>query len=213
MSLDATGTLSDALEFGHWKKRTIVGKRRRPKQPRTLEQRATRLWMTFLAKDWSSATADQKATWIPPAEEANISPYNAFIKRNIERLQELPDRYIGIQGEDFFPTRYYNTPVTGSPDSIASITITPHVNSFTHRVNISAIFFGWFFSWHILDGGRAGITYTGTIHIENKLPMGQHDILIDNIEPGFHEFVFGPVNYWGYPRVNFFKRNVTVLSP
>lgn len=211
LSTDATGKLGNALQFGHWKGRNVAGRRRRPKQPRTLEQRATRLWMTWLAKDWSSATAAQQATFEPPAKEWDLSPYNAFLRYNLRRLRNLPDRYTAIQGYDFFPTRYYTDPTTQGYDGITSVSTTGQVLSFTHRVQITYHGQGWFFSWHILDGGRTGVTYTGTIHIQNKLPIGFHDILIENIPAGFHEFVFGPVSYTGHPRVNFFKRNVTVL--
>ena len=167
--------------------------------------------MTWLAKDWSSATDVQQATWLPLAEQLGRSPYHAFIAHNLQRLQALPGRYTALHHYGFFPTRYYDTPITGAPDSVTSVSTTGRVLSFTHRILVNTIHHGWFYSWHLFIPGTSGITYTNTIHVSNKLTTGYHDILIKNIPAGFHEFVFGPVNYWSVPRVNYFKRSVTVL--
>jgi hypothetical protein len=83
MSLDASGTLGDAITFSKWKGRNYVRERVIPSNPKTGAQVGRRAMFKFLSQAWDALTAAQKATWQDLADELVASPFNAYLSFNM----------------------------------------------------------------------------------------------------------------------------------
>lgn len=85
MSLDASGTLSDAVTFSKWKGRSYVRERTIPSNPQTGPQTGRRAMLSFLSKQWQTIPAVTQTTWQPVADELNASLFNAYLHINMRR--------------------------------------------------------------------------------------------------------------------------------
>jgi len=82
MSLDASGSLADAIVFSKWKGRNYVRQLVTPANPRSGSQTGFRASMKFLAQNWTTLTAGEKATWLDRATDMIVSEFNAFTSYN-----------------------------------------------------------------------------------------------------------------------------------
>lgn len=82
MSLDASGSLADAIVFSKWKGRNYIRQLVTPANPRSGAQTGFRASMKFLAQIWSGLTAGNKATWDDRAADGIYSNFNAFTSYN-----------------------------------------------------------------------------------------------------------------------------------
>lgn len=84
MSLDASGTLANAITFAKWKGRNYVRERIIPSNPKSGAQTGRRAMFSFLAKGWQAlATADQ-ASWDTLGDDLIASPFNGFVSSNMK---------------------------------------------------------------------------------------------------------------------------------
>jgi len=88
MSLDASGSLGGALVFSKWKGRNYIRTLVRPSNPRSELQVAVRAMMKFLAQNWASMTAPEKADWLLLAKATSISAFNAMVAANMTRWRQ-----------------------------------------------------------------------------------------------------------------------------
>jgi len=82
MSLDASGTLGDAVVFSKWKGRPYVRTRVIPHNPKSGGQTGVRAMFKFLTQQWNGLSAGNKSTWLTPAMADNISPFNKYVSYN-----------------------------------------------------------------------------------------------------------------------------------
>jgi hypothetical protein len=85
MSLDASGTLANSITFSKWKGRNYVRERVIPSNPKSGGQVGRRAMFKFLTQWWTTNVTANKATWQTLADELVASPFNAYMKRNMER--------------------------------------------------------------------------------------------------------------------------------
>lgn len=85
MSLDAEGTLADAITFSKWKGRNYVRQRVIPSNPRSGAQVGRRAMFRFLSKEWDPLPDNWKATWQEDADELVASQFNAYLAENMQR--------------------------------------------------------------------------------------------------------------------------------
>lgn len=85
MSLDASGTLGDAITFSKWKGRNYVRERVIPSNPKSGAQVGRRAMFTFLTQHWAALSASEQATWQDLAEELVASRFNAYLSLNMRR--------------------------------------------------------------------------------------------------------------------------------
>lgn len=83
MSMDASGTVGKAIVFAKWKGRNYVRRWVIPSNPKSDLQVATRAMMKYLTQIWSSIETITQATWADLADAGKVSPFNAFISRNM----------------------------------------------------------------------------------------------------------------------------------
>jgi len=114
MSLDASGSLANALVFSKWKGRNYVRQLVTPSNPKSGPQVGVRAMFKFLAQIWAGLSVPDKATWETLADQAVVSPFNAFMKANQSRWRnfEAPGQISPIT-EAETPGVYANEAATG----------------------------------------------------------------------------------------------------
>lgn len=83
-SLDASGTIGDAITFSKWKGRPYVRERVIPSNPKTGAQVGRRAMFSFLCGAWAALDAAEKATWQDIADALVASPFNAYVSENMK---------------------------------------------------------------------------------------------------------------------------------
>jgi len=84
MSMDASGTLADTVTFSKWKGRNYVRERVIPSNPKSGAQTGRRAMFRFLTQNWAAITAVSQNTWQDLADQIVASPFNAYLKSNME---------------------------------------------------------------------------------------------------------------------------------
>jgi len=84
MSMDASGTLADAVTFSKWRGRNYVRERVIPSNPETGAQVGRRAMFRFLTQNWDAILVGDKATWQDLADQIVASKFNAYLKQNME---------------------------------------------------------------------------------------------------------------------------------
>lgn len=84
MSLDASGTLADAITFSKWKGRNYVRERVIPSNPQSGAQTGRRAMFRFLSQAWDALATADKATFQDLADELVASTFNAYISLNMQ---------------------------------------------------------------------------------------------------------------------------------
>jgi len=92
MGTKASGTVAGLLTYSNSRGSPYLKIHRKPKQPRSGEQKSLRAMMGFLSSDWTTISAADKATWQTVASRTNVSPFNAYQSENLKRwrMQKAP---------------------------------------------------------------------------------------------------------------------------
>lgn len=88
-SLDASGTIGDAITFSKWKGRAYARERVIPSNPQSGPQVGMRAMLAFLSQEWAGLGAVAQATWTTRAAATAISGFNAFIGYNQNRWRSF----------------------------------------------------------------------------------------------------------------------------
>lgn len=91
MSLDARGKVGGAIVFSSAKGVPTVRRLVIPSNPQSAAQWGQRSMMRFLSVAWAGLDAAEKSSWDTLASDANISPFNAFTKFNLDRWTQWTD--------------------------------------------------------------------------------------------------------------------------
>lgn len=89
LSLDASGTIGDAIVFSKWKGRHYIRERVIPANPRSGLQVGFRSMFGFLAAAWDALSAADKDTYNDIADSMAISPFNAYVRFNQRRWRNF----------------------------------------------------------------------------------------------------------------------------
>ena len=85
MSIDARGSVGDALTYAKIGKTNYAKQYTVPRNPKSAAQTAHRLGIGFISSLWKTLTVEQKATWNALADQLQLPPYHAFLKTNCKR--------------------------------------------------------------------------------------------------------------------------------
>jgi len=88
MSLEASGSLGQAITFSRWKGRPYIRTRVVPKNPKSAAQTGMRAMLRWLSQAWAALTTANKATWANLAAATNISPFNSYTAYNQARWRD-----------------------------------------------------------------------------------------------------------------------------
>ncbi len=89
MSLDASGTIGNAIVFSKWKGRHYARERIIPSNPKSGGQVGFRSMFSFLAQNWAALDAAEKTTYDSLADSLAISPFNAYVRLNQRRWRNF----------------------------------------------------------------------------------------------------------------------------
>jgi len=131
LSLDASGTIGDAITFSKWKGRHYVRERIIPANPKSGLQTGFRSMFKFLAPNWAAIASGDKATFDDLADSMAISPFNAFMRANQRRWRNYlpPGVNIAAPGTGTVCTWNGGAPAaTGGPSNV-EIAMTPAVKN------------------------------------------------------------------------------------
>jgi len=106
-SLDASGTIGEAIVYSQWKNRPYVREHVIPFNPKTSTQTNLRAAFTLLVNKWQVLAAGDKTNWNNFAEQFDMSGFNQFMSRGIKA-------YVDQLGTTAHPTVVN---VTGIPPS------------------------------------------------------------------------------------------------
>ena len=105
-SLEASGTIGNAVVFSRWKGRSYARRHAVPSNPKSVGQVSVRAAMKFLSQLWTSLSPTEQATWEERADAVNVSPFNAYCSYNLFSHRN----FLGVTVE--FPPALVSTPPT-----------------------------------------------------------------------------------------------------
>jgi len=111
MSLDASGTLGNAVTFSKWKGRNYVRERVIPANPKSGPQVGRRVMFGWLSEQWDGLSDANKATWQDLADQLVALPFNAYLGHNMERWHNFKPPTMA------YPATETGTPATSDLDS------------------------------------------------------------------------------------------------
>ncbi len=120
MSMTASGTLNKTLTFSIWKGRAYARQRVIPVNPRSANQTGMRCMFSFLSKQWDGLSDPNKASYDEDAEARSISPFNSFMKRNMDRWKNYQP-----------PSQHFTAAEASTPLTVTTMGLTggeAHVN-------------------------------------------------------------------------------------
>lgn len=209
----ASGTLGRELQYSQTKHGAVGGRRRRPRQPRTLAQRATRLWMTWFAGQWSQLDADELATWFHLGDVHAIAPYHAFIKDNIQAVRNQNNKLYYVGNKTFWPATAFPRTADTQPGAIANVGLVNIAGGFRHTINVTDQQDGWYVSWYYTKQLNRGVKYNQLIHIVPTPPIGVHVIEINDVPIGAAYTTWGACSRTGLAEEHFHQKTITPLPP
>ncbi len=145
-SLDASGTIGDAVVFAKWKGRNYVRRHAIPANPKSVGQVSVRAMMRFLSQQWAAFTANQKADWETRAAATNISEFNAFVAYNMTRW-----------GQNLGASKQDPATVDGTEAVMGALTVTNAVRSLIVSQVITTANDNWGIMIYRVLGGGVGM--------------------------------------------------------
>jgi len=123
-SLGASGTIGKAVTYSNWKGIAYARQRVVPANPKTVLQVSVRAMMRFLSQAWTDIGSTPQGSWDAPAAATNVSPFNAYIKHNLQRWREFqaPSQTHPAPETGTEPTATLDSAVGG--DSYIDVTMT-----------------------------------------------------------------------------------------
>ena len=115
-SLAASGKLGGAVVYASWKGRAYVRELVRPANPKSDKQLSVRAMMTWLSQQWASIGSTAQDSWEDLADADVVSPFNAFIKKNLRRWRN----FLGV-GQDATPDAGDTGPTNGAASIVGGI--------------------------------------------------------------------------------------------
>ena len=174
MSLDASGTIADAVTFSKWKGRNYARQRVIPANPQSGPQTSNRAMLKFLSQEWAALSDVIKATWDIIAKATNISPFNAYVAYSQKRWHHFHG-----------PSQEYPALDAAVTPAAPTTTVTAGVHQLTLSIADGAQLpdWGWMIHRSIVTGFTPGTdnmvhaipkTASPTVYIDTDLPVVAH---------------------------------------
>lgn len=131
-SLDASGSIGDAIVFAKWKGRNYVRRHAIPANPKSVGQVSVRAMLKFLTQYWQSLTAGEQTDWETRAAATDISAFNAFVSYNAKRW-----------GRYAFPSKLDPATEAGTPGTLLAPSATAGSRSILLAVPVDTLADNW----------------------------------------------------------------------
>jgi len=187
MSLDASGTIADAVTFSKWKGRNYARQRVIPANPQSGGQMGMRCMLSGLAKAWASLTALQKSYWDDLGKASSISPFNAWVKFNQLRWRQQKGPVINptdVTADDTLSEDGARTAV-GGPKCVNITVNVLHVNS------------GLMYILHRLVAGGNPAAVTNAVHVWCPIADGAYTWVDSPLDAGAYIYKCSRVTMQG----------------
>jgi len=187
MSLDASGTIADAVTFSKWKGRNYARQRVIPANPQSGSQMGMRCMLAGLAKAWASLTALQQSYWADLGSATSISPFNAFVGFNQTRWRQAKGPVINpddVTADDTLPEDGARSAV-GGPGCVNISVAVLHVNS------------GFQYVLHRLVAPGNPAAPTNAVHVWCPIADGTYTWVDTDLEPGLYTYKCSRVTLQG----------------
>ncbi len=124
-SLTASGAIADTIVYSTWKGRAYARQLVIPTNPRSAGQTGMRSMFSFLSKQWSGIAGVDQATFDADAEAKSISPFNSYMKLNMDRWKNyLPPSQTFVPAEASTPLTVTTMTLAGG-EAYVNIELTP----------------------------------------------------------------------------------------
>lgn len=210
-SQNASGKLANLLAYSHRRRGVTAGRTRRPSQPRTEAQRATRRYMTFLGTQWSLLTIAELASWSDHHLDQTIPAYNRFLRHNVNQFKHLPGENWHIWIWTTFPSAAYPTTQATSAPLYNYPTITNGTGQFTINLNVTTDNDGWLWTAHRISATHPEAVYANLIGIWLHQGLGAWSHTLYDQDPGTFACRILPVSRTGKPDQHYKTKTVTVF--
>lgn len=210
-SIDAHGKLGRELQIDRRRRGPVAGRRRRPTQPRTEPQRATRLWQSFLATQWQLHSASERTSWSAYEPANNLPSYHSYISYNVRQLHSFPGTPQLVNPTLNCPATTWPPARNTSAASHAPIAPVPGIASATFGVSITTAYDNWLILWfHTVTGGPWAL-YKNLIGATPATAPGNYYLTV--AAPSGISYTCGYlcVSRTGKPRLNMVFRATTPL--
>lgn len=165
MSLDASGTLADAVTFGKWKGRNYVRERVIPANPKSGAQVGRRAMLKFLSQTWAGLDSGSKATWQDLADQLVASPFNAYVSDNMKAWHNF-----------LTPTQLTPPGMLGTPSDNVITAAAWEEN----RIKITITGSAMGDAWGLIIFATTGVAFTpavgNAINVHEDLLIAAHDV-------------------------------------
>lgn len=199
LSIDASGTIGDAVVFSKWKGRNYARVRVIPHNPKSGGQTGVRAMFQFLTKIWDGISSANKATWEDRAKATNISPFNAFISYNQFRWRNFRT-----------PSKVDPAAETSSAPSAPTITATAGVRQITVGITKGATAADW--GWLVFRSATTGFTpvWSNCVAVIEKDASGNGSYIDTSLAPGTYYYKVIGFNVDGVKGTASSEANATV---
>lgn len=198
-STTATGALAKLLDYSSRRRGPIAGAHRRPRQPRTIAQRATRIFMAWLTAEWRTCSSAEKASWYLAPNAVPTSPYHAYLQHNVCRFSLMPDVAGHPHETALWPSAAWPTTNDTLYNNLSSGSAWGGPGTITHRYWNAPANDGWFASYHLEVPGINYCTYRNLVYMQTELPSGWHEIVIPNMPAGLQKIRIICASRTGWP--------------
>lgn len=196
----ASGTLGRLLEYSQHPRGPRAGRRRNPKQPRTLAQRSTRIFMAWLARAWSTIDVADKATWKNSPWIQSLSPYHCYLKHNVNRYKQISGDILTASHLPIYPTTSFPSTIDTAQANMSTVGFTTTSTSILHEFNVHDVKQNWVCIWHYnVDHGPLP-TYRDVVGAETVDHNANFRILIKNLAAGPSRLRVWPISKTGVTR-------------
>lgn len=209
-SQEARGTLAGLLTYSRRRGRNVAGVASSPRQPRTLAQVATRIFMTWITKQWSTLTAAERASWLNYEPTPLLSPYHAYLQHNVNRFKNIPDRNTTLELYDTWPSKAYPTTKATKADNCGANSAVGGPGYIDHTYYNNALYDRWFISYHLATPGINYATYANLVFVALHGPYRWTTQRITGLPPGVQTLWAIACSATGKPRSPPYELTATV---
>jgi len=183
-SIAASGKFADVMQFAMTKRGCVAGGRRRPRQPRTEAQRAARIFMSFITRQWKTLTEDEKASWTAAAIATGLPEYFRYVQENCNRMKTEPGQAAAPNTFECWPTKKY----PAVDDDVGCLTrnhsYTPGVGQIVHRFQAYNNVDNWTIIYHRDSVEHPLPVFASIVHVELVDENGWYEAVIKNLPSG-----------------------------
>lgn len=209
---EASGKLGTAIQYGRLVRGPSAGVRRRPHQPRTLAQRATRTFMAALAAAWNGLSNAAQQSWIDHPDYQSLSRYHCYLKFNPGRYRNLPDLAADPLQWHCFPSAVYPADESTLPSPTSNNVFTPGQGQVRHTFTIFTLNDSWLYIWHLTTPTVIWATYRTIIGVHEILATGNYDFTFKNLPAGTARVRVARVSRTGQPRPTYLSSSPLIIT-